>query len=122
MTAQDKTTLETPDNLPWANPTFPRQALDAWFKSYSVWLDNANRLQAEAISFLSGRFERDVEVLKKFGNCRKPEDFVSLQSEFTSNLIAEYQQESAKIFGLFNDSLKTAFEQSVKTTEDKRRN
>ena len=119
MTKQDQTAASPGDNLPWANPTFPRQAFEALFKSYSVWLDNANKLQAEAIRFLSTRLDRDVEVLTKFGNCRKPEDFMNLQSEFTSGLIAEYQQESAKILSLVN-GIKTAFEQSVRT-EGKRR-
>ena len=76
--------------------------------TYAAWLKNANRMQAEAIRFVSDRFNKDVQMLSRFGNCKKPEDVLRLQSELVTQLMGDYSDECAKWIALLGDAAKDA--------------
>ncbi|HZP67417.1 MAG TPA: phasin family protein [Rudaea sp.] len=83
-----------------------KSAIEAMSKTYMSWFKNANRVQAEAIRFLSDRFAKDLALASRFGACRKPEDFVAVQSEVATELVKDYMEESAKFVALFGDAFK----------------
>ncbi len=75
-------------------------------KAYANWLKGANRLQTEAIRFVGDRFNKDLQILSRFGSCTKPEDFLSLQSEATTQLVNDYLEQGAKWIALLGDVAK----------------
>jgi hypothetical protein len=85
-----------------------QQSFDSMSKAFSGWLTNANRMQAETIRFVNDRFNKDLQVLSRFGNCRKPEDFIALQSELMTELVSDYMAEGARFFALLGDAQKDA--------------
>lgn len=102
-------------------PTFPHEAFETWFKACSAWLDSGNRAQAEAIRFLSGRLERDVEMLTRFSGCREPEEFITAQAEFANGLISDYMQESSRLLALWSESMKGALNRTAEFADAGRR-
>jgi hypothetical protein len=85
-----------------------KDSFDSMSRAFSGWLSNANRMQAETIRFVNDRFNKDLQVLSRFGNCRKPEDFIALQSEVMTELVSDYMAEGARFFALLGDAQKEA--------------
>jgi len=80
-----------------------KDSFDAMSKAFSGWTRNATRVQAETIRFINERFNKDLQMLTRFGSCKKPEDFVGLQSELMSQLVTDYTQEGAQLMKLFTE-------------------
>ncbi|MDR3387602.1 MAG: phasin family protein [Rudaea sp.] len=80
-----------------------KASFDVVTNAYSEWLRNANQMQTEAIRFINERYNKDVKMISRFAECKRPEDFFALQSELLTDLVADYSQESATIFALFSD-------------------
>ena len=83
-----------------------KASLDTMSKAYANWLKNANRLQAEAVRFVSDRFNKDLELLSRFGSCKRPEDFLTVQSEAMTQLASDYMTEGAKWVALCGEAAK----------------
>ena len=98
----------TPNPWGWMKPTLPNDAVQSLFQNYTGWAANTSRVQNELIRFVQSRLARDIELFTKFGDCKKPEDFIKMQSEFANDWISDYMQENAKIIALWNDGLKSA--------------
>lgn len=80
-----------------------RQSFDTMSQAFSNWMRNANRVQAETIRFMNERFTKDLQAFSRVGACRKPEDFVGLQSELLTQLVADYMEEGARMMKLFGN-------------------
>ena len=63
---------------------FGKESFEWMSNAFSEWLGNANRMQAEVIRFMGDRYSKDVKMMTRFAECRKPEDFLKLQSEARS--------------------------------------
>jgi hypothetical protein len=72
-------------------------------------MGNANRMQAEMIRFIGDRYSKDVKMMARFAECRKPEEFLKLQSELAAELAADYQEQGARLLALFGDASKQAW-------------
>ena len=83
-----------------------KASLDTMTKAYANWLKNANRLQAEALRFVSDRFNKDLQLLSRFGSCKRPEDFLGMQSEAMTQMANDYMTEGAKWVALFGEAAK----------------
>jgi len=100
--------------MPEGVPTLPglgKESFEWMSTAFSEWLGNANRMQAEVIRFMGDRYSKDVKMMMRFGECRKPEDFLKLQSELAAELAADYQEEGARLFALFGDASKQALQE-----------
>jgi hypothetical protein len=102
-------------SLPFGVPAgFPgltestRNSFAAVSRAYSEWLHGANRLQAEMIRFGADRFNKDVALISRFGQCHDPEDFVKLQADAMAELANDYLEQGARIVKLFGDATKAA--------------
>ena len=93
------------DTLP-ALPGFGPDSFTWMSNAFSEWLNNSNRVQAEVIRFMGERFSKDVKMLSRFAECRKPEDFLRVQNTLLSELTTDYQQEGARMLALFGDASK----------------
>lgn len=77
-------------------------------RAYSEWLHGANRLQAEMFRFGADRFNKDVALLSRFGQCREPEEFLKLQSDAMAELAHDYLEQGSRIVKMFGDAAKSA--------------
>jgi len=113
-----------PFAMPQGMPAFPglgKESFEWMSTAFSEWLGNANRMQAEMIRFMGDRYAKDMKMITRFAGCRKPEDFVKLQSEVAAELAADYQEQGARILALFGDASKQAWQDFTKTGETKRK-
>ena len=108
-----------PEGMP-AVPGFSKESFEWMSNAYSEWLHNTNRVQAEVIRFMGDRFSKDVKMMSRFAECRKPEDFLKLQSEIVTELAADYQQEGAKILALFGEASREAWSEFTRAADAKR--
>lgn len=76
--------------------------------AYANWFKSANRLQAEALRFVTDRLNKDRDLLARFAACKKPEDVVNLQSEAATELVNDYLEEGARWFALLGNTNRTA--------------
>jgi len=114
---------QSPFKLPEGFPGLTaaaRDSFDSMTHAYSDWLQNANRVQAEMIRFVGERFSKDVAMMSRFAECRKPEDYLKLQGVLLTELAADYQQEGTRILELFGDASRQAWGGFVRATETKR--
>jgi hypothetical protein len=112
-----------PFNLPEGFPELTstaRESFETMTRAYSEWLRNANRVQAEMIRFVGERFTKDVSMMSRFADCKKPEDYFKVQGELLTELTADYQQEGARILGLFGDAAQQAMSGFTRTGAAKR--
>lgn len=98
-----------------------RESFEAMSRSYSEWLHNANRVQAEMIRFVNERFSKDMSLISRFAACRQPDELLRLQAEVVSELASDYMQEGARIFSLFSDTTKGAIESFGKAAAGSKR-
>lgn len=118
-----KSKQQFPFAMPEGMPTFPgfgKESFEWMSKGFSEWLSNANRMQAELIRFMGDRYSKDVKMMARFAECRKPEDFLKLQTEIAAELTADYQQEGARLLALFGDASKQAWQEFTKAGDTKR--
>ena len=85
-----------------------RQSFDSMNKAFSAWMQNTNKIQAEAMRFVNERFNKDMQILSRFSTCRKPEDFVALQSQLVTEIASDYMAEGAKLYELLGKLQKEA--------------
>lgn len=72
--------------------------------AYANWFKSANRLQVEAIRFVSDRLNKDLDLFARFSSCKKPEDVVSLQAEAATELVNDYLAEGARWIALLGNA------------------
>ena len=85
-----------------------QNSFNAVSRAYSEWLQNANRLQAEMIRFGADRFNKDVSLISRFGQCRQPDEFLKLQSDAMAELAHDYLELGSRIVKLFWDAARAA--------------
>jgi site-specific recombinase len=90
------------------------QSLTAMSGALTAWMRDTGKVHAEAVRFLNERFEKDMELLTRFAQCRKPEDIATLQSKALAALVSDYVQESQTMFGLLGALSSHGMEQAQK--------
>ena len=55
-----------------------RQSLATMSGAFSTWLQDASRMQGEAVRLLGERFHKDMELIGRLSQCKRPEDVLSL--------------------------------------------
>ena len=70
---------------------------------------------------MGDRYSKDVKMMARFAECRKPEDFLKLQSEIAAELAADYQEQGARILAMFGDASKQAWQDVTKSGDTKRK-
>ncbi|NCT66194.1 MAG: hypothetical protein GXC76_00975 [Rhodanobacteraceae bacterium] len=83
-----------------------RQSLATMSGAFSTWLQDASRMQGEAVRFLGERFHKDMELIGRLSQCKRPEDVLSLQTQLVGELIADYMNESKTMFSLLGEASK----------------
>ncbi|MEP6482835.1 MAG: phasin family protein [Rudaea sp.] len=84
------------------------QSLDFFNDTFARWLQNATAANTEVMRFLSERLNKDIQLFSRFAACKKPEEFVAVQSDAVNALIGDYARQGSTIFGLWtatNESL-----------------
>jgi hypothetical protein len=122
--AMNKSKQQFPFAMPEGMPAFPgfgKESFEWMSNAFSEWLGNANRMQAEVIRFMGDRYSKDVKMMARFAECRKPEDFLKLQSEVAAELAADYQEQGARILALFGDASKQAWQDVTRSGDTKRK-
>ncbi len=76
------------------------QALNFFTEAFTRWVKNANATSSELLHFVNARLNKDMQVLARFAECKKPEEFLALQSDVCASLFSDYAQESSKLFGM----------------------
>jgi len=109
MTKSEQNVSKAPDGTGDVS-VLARQSFDAMSGTFSAWLRDANRFQAEAIRFLNDRFNKDIQMMSQFTACRKPEEFFDLQAKLMSGLVSDYMAEGTRVLELFGDVAKTEME------------
>lgn len=106
----------TPNRLDHAGvvPDNAQRSLRAISASWSSWLQDAGRMQSEAVRFFNERIERDRTYLTKLAQCRSPWEFVTLQTEMLGALAADYMGESQAQLSLLRDAAQHGLDQSAK--------
>ena len=118
-----KSKQQFPFAMPEGMPAFPglgKESFEWMSKGFSEWLSNAHRMQAEVIRFMGDRYSKDVKMMARFAECRKPEDFLKVPSELAAELAADYQEQGARFLALFGDASKQAWQEFTKAGETKR--
>lgn len=87
-----------------------RQSLETMSGAFSTWLHDAGRMQAEAIRFLSDRFNKDVQLIAEFSQCKRPEDVIAVQTRLVNDLVSDYMSESKTMFSLLGEASKHGLE------------
>ena len=95
-----------------------RNSFGAVSRAYSEWLHGANRLQAEMIRFGADRFNKDVALISRFGQCHEPEEFLKLQSDAMAELAHDYLEQGSRIVKLFGDATKAATSEFAASTSN----
>jgi len=91
-----------------AMPANVKESFDNMTRAFTGWMTNANRMQAETIRFMNDRFNKDMQAFTRFGACKKPEEFMSLQSELVAELVKDYMEEGNKVVAMFADMARSA--------------
>ena len=80
-----------------------KASFEAMSDAYATWIKNANKLQAEAIRFVGERLDKDLQLLSRLGACKKPDEFLALQSDATSELVNDYLEEGKRWIALLSN-------------------
>jgi hypothetical protein len=100
---------QSPFTLPQGFATIPglsKESLESLSGAFSDWMRNSSQIQAELIRFVGDRFSKDVAMISRFASCKKPEEFVAVQSELITGLTNDYLQQGAKLFALSSEVAK----------------
>lgn len=81
-----------------------RQSLETMSGAFSTWLQDTSRMQAEAVRFLGERFNKDMALIGRLSQCRRPEDVRALQTQLVGELVADYMNESKTMFSLLGEA------------------
>ncbi len=66
-------------------------------KATEIWLDSWKKLASESASFVTKRWERDMDLLDKVKACKTPLELLQLQSEFMQRALVDYMKEATKL-------------------------
>lgn len=88
---------------------------DAMSAFLSSWLQDAGRMQQQAILFFNKRLEKDVAYLARLADCASPAEFASLHAELLGVMVADYMTESQVQLALLRDAARYGIDQAVKT-------
>lgn len=81
-------------------------AIDAMAKTYTMWLNQANRLRDEAMRFAQERINKEIEAATQLGRCTNPSDAFAVQADFANTMAADYLTESKRMVELVGDLAK----------------
>lgn len=84
---------------------FGKESASTVSVAFSEWLGNYGRVQQETIRFMRDRFLKDFDMLAQFALCKKPEEFLQLQTKFLSEMLSDYAAESAKTVALLGNAI-----------------
>ncbi|MCE8512282.1 phasin family protein [Ruegeria pomeroyi] len=66
----------------------------------TTWYD----ITTESIRFATARFQHALETQQALLTCKKPEDFIRLQSEYFQNAFEQYLSEAGRFAGMMSNS------------------
>jgi hypothetical protein len=75
-------------------------------RAYRAWLAGAGRIQNEAIGFLNGRFEKNLETARQLSNCKTASDYFEVQAKYADVAMSDYIAQSQKLVQLFGELTK----------------
>ena len=93
-----------------------KASFEAMNDAYATWIKNANTLQAEAIRFMGERFNKDLQLLSRFGACKKPEEFLGVQSDAAAELVNDYLEEGKRWIALLSSTSADAVKSAAQTS------
>lgn len=74
-------------------------------------------MMSESTRFVTERLRQDMELQQALMACKNPADLVQLQSEFYTKAMAQYLDETAKMFNMLNQAAKVTTESNGPTTK-----
>lgn len=80
-----------------------QDAMKTALQSYTSWLNNACQVQTEILGFISRRVREDLEMPKRFVDCKNPTEVVEHQVTFAQKMFSDYADESVKIMSLMSE-------------------
>ena len=101
MTQRDRSIESTSDlGTPW---TFAVPSFQLAETAYQSWLASTERIQSEALEFLSGRMEKVLETARELGSCTNPADYLVVQAKYAEGAMADWLAESQKLAELMTE-------------------
>jgi hypothetical protein len=82
------------------------QMIETLSNTYRTWFDQANRMRDEAIRFTQERFTKELDAAVRLSRCKNPTEALAVQTEFASNMAADYFAEGQKLVGLMGEMSK----------------
>ena len=84
--------------------TINDQSLNLFTDAFTRWVTNCNETSSELLRFVNERFDKDLKLAARFAECKRPEDFLALQTQLVTTMIADYAQEATKLAGMLTAS------------------
>jgi hypothetical protein len=101
MTQRERTVEPASDlGTPWA---LADTSFEFAERAYLAWFSSTERIQTEALGFLSGRLEKAVATARELGNCKNPADYFVVQAKYAEEAVADYLAESQKMADLVGE-------------------
>src|SRR4051812_9409798 len=72
-------------------------------QAYVTWLASTERIQNEALGFLSQRFEKALTTARELGNCWNPADYFVVQAKYAEDALTDWWTESQRLAGLVGE-------------------
>ncbi|MEM9911384.1 MAG: phasin family protein [Pseudomonadota bacterium] len=73
-------------------------------------------MMSESTRFVTERLRHDIEMQTAMLACKTPVDLMKLQSEFYAAAMAQYMDETAKMFHMMSEATKVTTERMAPTT------
>ena len=118
MTQRDKSISDSDLGMPWALAGTSFQFAE---QAYLSWLASTERIQSEAMGFLSERIEKVLATARELGNCTNPADYFALQAKYAEGALADWVAESQKMVDLVGEIAQASTEPSAARKSHARR-
>lgn len=89
-----------------------------------IWMDNYNKMSREFMDFVSDRWNRDVEAMRRLSECRDPFQAFQVQADCMQTAMKQYMEEYAKLADMATDASVSAvksLDEGVRTAADEAR-
>ena len=69
-----------------------------------IWMESYNKIGRELMDFVSERWNRDVETMRRLSECRDPFQAFQVQADCMQTAMKQYMEEYAKLADMATDA------------------
>jgi hypothetical protein len=92
--SKDKTEAGTTMDLPTKGF---ESLVEANAKAAEIWLESWAKLAGESASFVTRRWQQDLDLINRISACKTPVELLQVQSEFMQRALVDYMREATKL-------------------------